>query len=164
MAFTPEDGTGVAGANSYSSVADADTYHDDRANTTWDDETDAVKQAALIEATDYIESHYRWDTGVQADSDQGLSWPRVNAVDRHGYIIDSDIVPQEVKDATAYLALQGLTADLGGPLGRDQKKVKVGPVEVEYTDGAGSTTSYPTVDGLLAGLVTSGSSVAVFTV
>ena len=164
MAFTVEDGSGVTGANSYEAVADADTYHSDRANTAWDDETTASKQAALIEATDYIESHYTWATGYKTSDAQGLSWPRSGAVDRHGWAFESTEVPQEVQDATSYLALQALSADLGGPLGRDQKKVKVGPVEVEYTDTAEATTAYPIVDGLLAGLVSGSSSVEIFTV
>ncbi|RLE28258.1 MAG: hypothetical protein DRJ65_00075 [Acidobacteria bacterium] len=162
MAFTVETGAGVAGANSYLSVADADTYHTDRANSGWTG-ADAVKQAALIEATDYLEAHYQWSTGYKTSDDQGLSWPRSGAIDRHGWAIDSDEVPQEVKGATAYLALQGLSAALGGPLGREQKKVKVASVEVEYTDTAAATTTYPYVDGLLTGLVTnSSSSVEVF--
>ena len=160
MPFTVEDGTGVALANSYLTVAEADAYHDDRGHTTWTG-TDAVKQAALIAATDYIETNYRWGTGYKASDDQGLSWPRSSAIDRHGYSFDVDEVPVEVKNACAYLALEALSATLGGPLGRTQKKVKVDVIEVEYDDSAKADTSYPYVDGLLSGLVAGGNTVAV---
>lgn len=161
MAFTAEDGSGVAGANSYLSVADADTYHTDRGNSGWTG-TDAVKQAALIAATDFLESRYSWTTGIKADADQGLSWPRIGAADRHGNLIESDEVPIEVQQATAYLALQALSGSLVAPLGRVPKKVKAGSAEVEFSDSAASSTTYPHVDGLLMGLVAGRGAVELF--
>ena len=56
MAFVTEDGTGLAEANSYVSVAEADAYHADRGNAAWIGE-DSAKQSALIKATDYLENH-----------------------------------------------------------------------------------------------------------
>jgi hypothetical protein len=59
MAFIIEDGSGVEGANSYMSIGAVATYLTERGrNTAWDAATTAVKQAALIEATDYIEQRF----------------------------------------------------------------------------------------------------------
>ena len=59
MAFTIEDGSGVLGANTYMTVAEVSTYLTDRGReTAWDAATAAVAQAALIEATDYIEQRF----------------------------------------------------------------------------------------------------------
>ena len=59
MAFLVEDGSGVIGANSLMTVAEVTTYLTDRArNTAWDAATTADQQAALIEATDYIEQRF----------------------------------------------------------------------------------------------------------
>src|SRR5678815_4685019 len=57
MAFTVEDGSGVEDANAYIPIDYADEYFSDRAITTWTG-SDAVKQAAIIKATDYIEKVY----------------------------------------------------------------------------------------------------------
>jgi hypothetical protein len=54
-----EDGSGIVGANSFATVAEADTYFADRGgNTVWDALADADKEAALIVATDYIEKKF----------------------------------------------------------------------------------------------------------
>jgi len=59
MTFTVEDGSGVRGANAGVDVAFVTTYLTDRArNTAWDAETSANQQAAIIEATDYVEQRF----------------------------------------------------------------------------------------------------------
>lgn len=59
MTFKLEDGTGVVGANSFASVAFADSYLTLRnRQETWDCVTDTIKEAALIAGTDYIGT--RW--------------------------------------------------------------------------------------------------------
>ena len=62
MAFTVEDGTGVAGANSLVDVAFADEYFADRGNTVWAALTEEQKQSALILASDYASTQYRYKT------------------------------------------------------------------------------------------------------
>lgn len=161
MAFTVEDGSGVAGANSYCSVIDAGTYHSDRGDTGWTG-TDEVKQAALVRATEYLEARCAWSTGTKGTEAQGLSWPRIGAYDRHGWSIDDDVVPQVVQDATAYLALQALSETLGAPLGRLKSSVKAGSVVVAWAPSAPDAKRYPLVDGMLAGLVSGGALAEVF--
>lgn len=162
MAMIVEDGTGLSSANSYLSIADADAYHSNRGNARWTG-ADAVKEAALIKATDYIEREYgtRWASGYKATADQALSWPRINAWDKAGYAIDNDIVPGAVEQATAELALTALTEDLHAEQGQEKKRVKVGPIETEFAEGSSPGPAYPKVDGILDGLVRSGSQIPV---
>ena len=57
MSFVLEDGSGVIDSNSYADVAFADAYFSDRKVVAWTGITSS-KQAALISATDYIETYY----------------------------------------------------------------------------------------------------------
>jgi hypothetical protein len=59
MTLTVEDGTGKADAESYISVADADTYFTARNNATWAALSTSDKEAALRKATDYMLQAYR---------------------------------------------------------------------------------------------------------
>lgn len=159
MAFTVETGASIVGANSYLSVADCDTYWTDRAGdaagyaTAWAAATTDQKQAALIRATAYLDAMYEWATGVKYDEDQGLAWPRSGSIDRHGYDIDQDVIPQPIKDAVAELAARALSADLGGgDQGREMTTVSAGSVSVSYRPGSDAKT-YPLVDAILRGLI-----------
>ena len=57
--FIPEDGTGLSTANSLCSVAYAETYHSQRANTSWTQLGCGQKKASLVKAADYIQQMYR---------------------------------------------------------------------------------------------------------
>jgi hypothetical protein len=158
MAFVVEDGTGKSDANSYISVADADSYWSDRGEPTeWGAADDTTKQQALVKATSYIDAHYHWLTGSILSTTQALAWPRINASDRHGRAYDSDVVPAAVEDAACELAQKVLEGDdLAPDVESRVSKEKVGPIEVEYAGGGSSgTTSYSYVDQLLSGLVSS---------
>lgn len=138
-----EDGTGLATANSYVSVVYADAYLDD----TWDAYTTAVKEAALIEATEYVDAIYgsRF-MGYPLESDQALEFPRAALYDRYGRAVEG--VPDDLQKAVSrYAALAG-AGDLcttssssamdAGTIKR--KKIKAGAVEsdIEYVVGADS--------------------------
>lgn len=150
MALIVEDGSGVAGADSYLSVADADSHHADRGNAGWTGDV-AAKEAALRKAADYLGQAYRlrW-LGARVDAGQALDWPRTGLEG-----IGSDVVPGEVQRAAAELALVALGADLNPPLARGGrvKREKVGPIESEFEDGAPGRTRYPSIDGMLAPLL-----------
>ena len=163
MALVVETGAGLANANSYVSVADADTYHATYTGSTdWSGAANATKERALISATQYldIEHEGRW-RGVKGSSTQSLSWPRANAVDYDGYTVDSDIVPQKLKDACCELALRVVLGDdlLGvvtEPGDVASESVTVGPIStaVEYVNGRPDIgNSYPRVEALLKSLV-----------
>lgn len=108
MALTTTPGS--ASANSYASVAEADAYHLDRANAAWAAAVPADKEAALIRATQWLDGRYgdqwpgiRWKLRAQA-----LDWPRVEAYDRDGTVVDYQTIPPEVVDATCEAALREL--------------------------------------------------------
>jgi len=65
------------GTNSYASVADADTYFDTRIdNANWANAATALKEDALVTATQIIDNH-PW-IGNAVSSSQALAWPRKN--------------------------------------------------------------------------------------
>lgn len=143
MAFTPEDGTGTEGANSYTTLEYADDYHVDRGNAAWASAEVSQRQAALVKATDYIEQNYaaKW-LGNPVSADQALSWPRTN---QNG-------MPGTLQAATSLLALEALTKDLNPALGQAVKRKKVDTLEIEYQDGTGARIRRPAVDGMLRSL------------
>lgn len=160
MSLVVEDGTVVADANSYCSVAFADSYFADRGVVEWTG-TNAKKEEALIRATDYIESKYsvRFKGNPETD-DQSLSWPRLN-VNYDG------IIPIPLRKATAEYALRALTTKLAPDPVIDEtnrmiasKSEKVGPISETTTYATSGTGSagmifrpYPAADSLLRGLV-----------
>src|SRR5258706_465381 len=100
MTIIVEDGTHPAGANSYISVADADSYHSTRGNSTWTEAStspDQGKTAALIRATKAIDSRYRGRfPGFRTNGRyQSLDWPRTAAYDIEGNPIVGTEIPQE---------------------------------------------------------------------
>lgn len=156
MAITVEDGTGVAGAESYASVADADTYWGKRTHqalyTTWDGASTAEKEGALREATTYVEARWgQFYRGVKRGNAQGLQWPRSDAEDDTGYPLPD--LPPELASAVAELAARAVSAllaedrDRGGQVKRERVE---GAVEVEYFEGAPADPDYGSVAGILA--------------
>jgi hypothetical protein len=141
------------GENSYVSVADADTYFTDRNNSSWAASDTATKEAALIEATQYLDASYRW-RGTVASSGQALGWPRTGASDREGRTLSSALVPAAIEDAAFELASARLSNPLlpPQPRGGRTSKEKVGPLEVTYHPGAPGEMTYNLVERILVGL------------
>jgi len=76
-----EDGTGLAGANTYITLAAADTYYEAHLYTTdWDGATDAQKNIALAMATRVLDQQFYW-FGWKATTTQALQWPRADVPD-----------------------------------------------------------------------------------
>lgn len=171
MSIVVEDGTGLANANSYVSVADADAYHSARGNSAWTESStspDQGKTAALIRATTFIDGHYRgrWPGTPLNGRDQALAWPRENATDAEGNDVASDEVPREIIATTCEAALRELQSpgslqpdlERGGAI----RRLKAGSVEVEYADNALNTTTLTLIDDILSGLITTGSGGGLF--
>jgi hypothetical protein len=158
MSLIVEDGTGLSTAESFISVADADTRHTNMGNTNWAALTTEEKEQALRRGTQYMEQAYRtrW-LGTRTHEDQALSWPRVimQAVD--GWWIDSDEVPSIVANACADMALKAAAGDLNADLTRGVVREKVGPLETEYDRASPQSTRYRAVDMMLAHLLSGGS-------
>lgn len=168
MAFIVEDGTGLPNANSYSDVAYADEYFEERGVTAWTGD-DTQKQAWLVQATDYIEQVFgaRF-VGEKKTAEQSLSWPRSYAVARDGATLADDMVPTSLMRACCQYALRAID----GPLMPDPlvsaegynvvtSRKKVGPIEKEFKVMSSSgnpilVRSYPAADSLITGLLRAG--------
>ena len=151
MALIVEDGSIVTGAESYISVADASTYHSNRGNTAWASlSTDAIREQCLRKATDFMRQAYRsrWQ-GYKVNEDQALDWPRYG-VEVEGYAVDSDIVPTEIKNACAELALKASSADLNPDLTQGVLSEQVGSISVTYDKNSPQRTRYAAIDAMLS--------------
>ena len=137
-----EDGTVVAGANSYVTEAELTTYAADRGVT-----LTAATDVLLIKAMDYIESLAF--IGDKHKESQPLQWPRDEVyIDR--YYIERETIPKELKNGV-YTAALAIDAELD-PLRiieRATKREKVDVIEVEYMDSAASQTIVRTISAAL---------------
>lgn len=153
MALTVEDGSVVSGAESYISVADADTYHSNLGNTAWDALTTAQKEQSLRKATNYMLGRYGNDwLGYRVGSTQLLDWPRkfVPLPDLLSveYISDS-VVPDAVKNACASLALRASSETLLPDEEQAVVREKVDVIETQYSEHSPTRKRYTEVDLML---------------
>lgn len=155
MALTVETGTGSASSDAIVSLAAADTYHAAQGNATWTG-ADADKETAIRRATGVLNG-YAWQGLRTYGRDQALAWPRVNVLDREGYVIGKNEIPQEIVDACCELALRELVTP--GTLTPDLipgdavKREKVGPLEVEYAAPAMSVSAARTQVSIIGPLI-----------
>lgn len=156
MTLVVENGTGLSNANSYASVATANAYATLRGLTAWTG-TDAVKESALVRATDYLEATYRNDwQGNRVSATQALSWPRANVM-VDNFVVDDDIVPIPVINGCIELAIRALTETLLDDQTQRVKREKVDVIEIEYADGSDPAKRFPLVSRMLSPYLFSGS-------
>ena len=106
---------GNASANSYITVAEADTYFDERLNvSSWTSAGTDDKERALIAATRRIDQEQY--EGEKVASGQSLKWPRYFATDEDGNEYATDAIPTLVEHATCELALKLLNDGAVDPL------------------------------------------------
>jgi hypothetical protein len=181
MAIVVETGAIVAGANAYASLADLDTYHEDRLNTVWTNADDETKEAAMLRATAGLESKYRgrW-LGFKADHNaatapQFLAWPRradkdesrangytaatmTKFADGDGIEYDVDAIPALIVQAYKEVCLIEITQPfVSVELSRDDmlKYQRVDVIEQEWLRNAPAVVQFPHVDALLSTLANS---------
>lgn len=171
MPLTVEDGTLVAGADSYVSLDDANTYWDGNgAPTAWTALTDPAKEGRLRAAARYLQDGQRLPfTGTLHAWNQALVWPRVGATN-YGTAVPSDAVPGQVIDAQLWLTVYGYAAGViaGTPstpsANGNLKSQQLGPIARSFFSpkemaegGAALTNSAPAdVVGLLFGFLDQG--------
>lgn len=144
MAFIPEDGTGLENANSYMSLAAADAHHADRGHTEWAAVSSALREAALVRATDYIDKRFGHRfRGYKRTRDQALQWPRFAAVGNDRFLLPP--IPSQLRKATAEYALRALTNTPLAPdndaVGLRANREKVGPIETDIRVNASASKS-----------------------
>lgn len=121
---------GGVNANSYETLAEANTYFDERLplSLPWVASGDASIRALLMATRtldamslphrtlrrgcdcNFYYTSRQW-TGLPASATQRLAWPRVGMFDKNGNAIPSNVIPQALKDAESELAGQLLIAD-----------------------------------------------------
>jgi hypothetical protein len=168
---------GDPAADSYTSLDEANAYFTARGDVNWTDSipADAVKEVALRRGTTYLENQYRdrW-VGIRTGQFQSLAWPRVDGLrgyyrgytqlllDLDGWYVPDDVIPQQIKNATAEAALLSLTGTTlepvlvrGNMIKSTTSKVDVIEKTIVYMDGAPAVDRYTVIEGLLRGFVTS---------
>jgi hypothetical protein len=158
MSLITEDGSGNNNSESYASVAEADGYHTKFGNTVWLALEQERKEILLRRATDYISDTFRFVfMGRKAFSTQALEWPRYSS-EPGQFGLQAMGVPRGVKEATIELAL---LADAGPLIPtnsiRGTKRVKVGPIEVEYDSNSPSQNKFVTANLKLSPWLKAGS-------
>jgi hypothetical protein len=176
MALVVEDGTGLANAESYVSVANCVAYATARGGVFPGTDVPG-SEAALRRATAFIDNTYRTRfTGYRTfRRAQALEWPRVgayvyipnNASDQAyagGYdpaydYIGQNVIPVEMINATCEAAIREFASpgalapdlDRGGAV----KTLKAGSVQIDYGASASPTTTWTAIDNALSGLLRS---------
>ena len=126
---------GSKDANSFVTLAEANTYHEGHSQgSIWADATEDKRNRALVTATRQINVWFDWD-GEVTYAEQALLWPRTGAVGLNGYALDSKTIPFAIKNATSELARFRL-ADAGPTDDADDiSRLKAGPVDITFRDG-----------------------------
>ena len=145
MALIIEDGTIVANANSFATVAECQAYADARGLTL--PTTDAGIEVLLVSAFDFLFSIEADFQGTRYNTDQEAPFPR----DEIYFLRDPDndisgTIPKVLKNGQCRLAFDASQSDLlATGSGRVVKKEGVGPLSVEYgDDGASNPQVKPT--------------------
>lgn len=148
---------GGVSSNSYETLAEANTYFDERLPlpTPWVASGNSSIRALLM-ATRVLDAmsvphktlHYdecncryyitarQW-TGSPASATQRLAWPRIGMFDRNGNAIPSNVIPRELKEAESELAGQLLISDTtldNAVSTQGIKSIKAGSVALTFKD------------------------------
>lgn len=149
MSLIIEDGSGVDGANSYATVAEARAYAALRALTL--PATDAEVEVLLVKACDFLETLEERYQGTRSQATNPLAWPRAlvylfNATEP----LDEADIPTILKNAQCQLAFDAITLDLlPNGTGREIIREKVDVIEREFKP-MGSTVVAPVLTKALA--------------
>lgn len=140
-----EDGTGVTGANSYITAAEALAILDVKPTqlAAFTALTPTEQDNYLIWASDWLDDYMDWK-GDKAVADSGLRWPRCGVFDRDGVMISLTTIPDQLKQAVAETAVWLIGNEAAGSGGESSnlpegiKRVKADVVEVEFFEGGSS--------------------------
>jgi hypothetical protein len=170
MTIVVENGTCVAGANSPVSAADADTFFSAQGNLDWDAAAD--KEAALIQATVYIDARFRemWKGKRTFGRAQALAWPRTGVSDEDNTAVGKNEMPVEYKQA---VIIAGLVASQGNLDVTQDPDVfitseQIGPIKMTYAKddtmetGNAGVGFHDFLDQLLVGLLQLGLGSTIF--
>ncbi|MGH9339530.1 MAG: DnaT-like ssDNA-binding protein [Acidobacteriota bacterium] len=135
MACSIDAAVGGANANSYSTVAESDAYHETHLySADWTGATADQKCRALVSATRMLDLYIQWK-GDPADEVQALAWPRTGLLDTNGNEIAGTELPQLLRDITAELARKLIISDLTAGSQAETEGLaglKAGEIELEW--------------------------------
>ncbi len=163
MSLTIENGTGVAGATSFATVAEARAFASARGVTL--SAVDADVEVLLVKAGDYLLGMENRFQGCRSTSTQRLPFPRYDVYLPGGYALLSNVIPDVLKEAQIQLAVEATATDLRPTgEGREVIREKVGPLETEYSASGASSIDpvFNKVSDLLLPLLKSANRLTVF--
>ena len=178
MAIVVEDGTGLATADSYLSIAGMTAYVAAymRSSTVWSAASTTEQEEWLREGTQALNALFarRW-RGIKVLQTQSLDFPRIGIVDDDGFSVLSTTVPVRIANACAEMTWRA--ANVGGvdlATGDSTKliadnasamiaseSVKVGAIgtSTTYLGGKSGQTDYRKISLMLTGLITAAGTV-----
>jgi len=151
LEFEVELGTGSETSTSYTSEAEFIQYWENKGTDYSATASDTIK-AWLNSATEYIDNNYKFE-GEKTSSDQALSWPRCCVLDEDNNLVDSDVIPNDLKKATNYMAAQVKTTGLD-LVDDNVEEESYGPVSKKYRSSS-SEVVYKTASQYLSHYLTS---------
>jgi hypothetical protein len=165
MALTVEDGTGVAGANSYVDLATVRAYMTDRGLSVTGVEVDSILSEILIRATDYLESKRLRYIGSKLYGDGHLQWPRIESdglgVTVEGFTLAPTAIPNEIKLAQCQLVvdiseIDPLPVTTASAAIKRERVEGIAETEYAINNSSAPLPRFPKVDALLAPLFKGG--------
>lgn len=164
MSILVEDGSIVAGANSYVTLVEARAYALARGVAL--SAVDSEVSSLLITAMDYLEAQRARYQGTKVSAEQDLQFPRVGVI-VDTFELDPAVIPSILKQAQMRLIVEASNGTVlqptyaGGPLKIEET---VGPITDKWSDKVSGTTmpEISSVDALLAPLFGAAPSVGIF--
>lgn len=163
MALTVEDGTGIAGADSFVELAEIASFASARGYTWPNSASESVQEQAARRAADYLRNERRFAyKGTRKTALQTLPYPRTGVVERGGLSISDSVIPWRLKEAQCRLTIRivafyttvGLL-DLQPDLARGGRiqSTTVDVISTTYFDDAPSETQLVDIMGVLEPLL-----------
>jgi len=127
---------GASDANSYATLAEADSYHEGHLYASaWALAASGEKIIALIMSTRLLDAMPGAWTGSASLETQALGWPRSGMLSRNGYAIASGTIPVDLKNAEAEFARQLIGSDLtetNAIVAQGISSLSAGPVSLSF--------------------------------
>ena len=157
MTLIVENGSEVANANTYVNDDEYVAYAAARGRTIATSADN--REIQLIKSMDYIEGYRAKFKGTKNTQAQSLQWPRYS-VEIDGYYLDSDEIPQELKDAQMEAAIFVNSSEiLKDGTTQNIQREKLDKLEIAYFSGGSyEVTRTDSVDVKLDVLLKAGSS------
>lgn len=151
MALTVEDGTGVADANSFVTIAEIKDAATQRGVTLPANDNDI--EAFAVKAIDFIVSKEGQMNGVRTYAEQDLPYPRTGV-----YLYSNALLPTAIPKTLKQAQLQLVFDQANGidlfandrPQEQAIKRDKVGPIETEFFEPGANAGAAPALDAAMS--------------